>query len=88
VLCSAVKRGIATTIAMSFMHLHRQRPSTVFLLWLLTLGGCSTQAWYESAKISAENQCRQQPPSAIDACMAQVNKTRYDTYEKERATAK
>lgn len=60
----------------------------LMLLWVLTLTGCSTEAWFEGAKRSAENQCRQQPPGAIDECLARVNKSRYDTYEKERATVK
>ncbi len=70
------------------MPLHTRLPSTLLLLWVLTLTGCSTQAWYESAKSNAESQCRQQPPGAMDECMARVNKTRYDTYERERASAK
>ncbi|MBK9347216.1 MAG: hypothetical protein IPN06_12775 [Burkholderiales bacterium] len=54
------------------------------LATLCTLGACSTEAWYEGAKRSAENQCRQQPPGAVEECLARVNKSRYDTYEKER----
>lgn len=64
------------------------RLSVALLLGCLGLTGCSTEAWFEGAKRSAENQCRQQPPGAIDACMERVNKSRYDTYEKERASVK
>ncbi len=53
---------------------------------LATLTACSTEAWYEGAKRGAENQCRQQPPGAVDECLSRVNKSRYDTYEKERST--
>ena len=62
--------------------------AVLMLLWVLTLNGCSTDAWFEGAKPSAENQCRQQPPGAFEECMARVNKSRYDTYEKERAAVK
>lgn len=57
---------------------------STFLGLLVSLGGCSTEAWFEGAKRSAEHQCRQQPPGAQDECLARVNKSRYDQYEKER----
>lgn len=64
-------------------------PTAIFRAILLpclltTLTACSTEAWYEGAKRSAEHQCRQQPPGAVEECLARVNKSRYDTYEKER----
>lgn len=55
---------------------------------LVTLGACSTEAWYEGAKRSAEYQCRQQPVGAVDECLSRLNKTRYDQYEKHRSTEK
>ena len=53
---------------------------------LATISACSTEAWYEGAKRSAEQQCRQQPPNAVDECLGRVNQSRYDRYEKERTT--
>ncbi|MBK7004815.1 MAG: hypothetical protein IPH37_06405 [Burkholderiales bacterium] len=60
------------------------RRTTLIACLLATLCACTTEAWYEGAKRSAENQCRQQPPGAVEECLARVNKSRYDTYEKER----
>ena len=50
------------------------------------LGGCSTRAWYEGMKLSAENECQKQPPGAREDCLAKLNRKTYDAYEKERAT--
>jgi hypothetical protein len=50
--------------------------------------GCTTQAWYEGAKMGAENECAKQPPGAYEECRARVNKQKYDEYEKARAGAK
>lgn len=58
------------------------------VLGIFALGGCSTEAWFEGAKRSAEAQCRQQPPGAVQECLSRVNKTRYDQYEKERTGSK
>jgi hypothetical protein len=49
------------------------------------LGGCSTQAWYEGVKRSAEIECNKQPAGAIESCGSRVNKKTYDDYEKERS---
>lgn len=46
--------------------------------------GCTTQAWYAGMQRGAENDCRQQPGSAADECMARINKQRYPDYEKAR----
>jgi hypothetical protein len=50
----------------------------------LVLAGCSTRAWYEGARASAENECRRQPPGAYEDCMRRVNRQTYEDYEKER----
>ncbi|MDZ4074857.1 MAG: hypothetical protein U1E04_08930 [Hylemonella sp.] len=50
----------------------------------LLLAGCSTRAWYEGARASAENECRRQPPGAYEDCMRRVNRQTYEDYEKER----
>jgi hypothetical protein len=53
---------------------------------MLLLGGCTTQAWYEGMKISAESECNKQPPGAIAECVSRLNKKTYEEYEKERAS--
>lgn len=50
----------------------------------LLLAGCSTRAWYEGVRASAENECRRQPPGAYEDCMHRVNRQTYEDYEKER----
>ncbi len=54
------------------------------LLSSLLLAGCSTRAWYEGARASAESECRRQPPGAYEDCMRRVNRQTYEDYEKER----
>lgn len=51
---------------------------------LLLLAGCSTQAWYEGSKASAESECRKLPPGGYEDCMSRVNRKSYEDYEKER----
>lgn len=58
------------------------------VLVLLTTAGCTSQAWYESARVSAEAQCRRQPAGAYEACMARVNQKSYEDYHREREAAK
>ncbi len=57
-----------------------------FYLTITSLLGsaCTTEAWYEGVKRSAENNCRKQPSSAVDECLSRVNKQTYQEYEKER----
>ncbi len=64
----------------------RALAGTVALTALYALTACSTEAWYEGAKRSAEHQCRQQPPGAVEECLARLNQSRYDRYEKERTS--
>ncbi len=54
-------------------------------LFIVSIAGCTSQAWYEGAKMGAENNCRKQPPSEIDRCLDKLNKKTYDQYEKERS---
>lgn len=54
------------------------------LLVLLPLAGCTTRAWYESSKASAESECRKLPPGGYEDCMRRVNRQSYEDYEKER----
>jgi hypothetical protein len=56
----------------------------LLLLALSTLPGCTTRAWYEGARASAENECRKLPPGAYEDCMARVNRQRYEDYEQQR----
>ena len=46
--------------------------------------GCSTQAWYEAARLTAEGECARQAPGAYEKCRARVNQQRYDDYDKAR----
>lgn len=57
----------------------------VICLCMLVLPGCTAQAWYDGAKVGAANECRKQPPGAAEECLARLDKTKYDDYEKERA---
>jgi hypothetical protein len=52
------------------------------------LGGCTSREWYESANASARNECNRMQPGAREECLAKVNKTPYDDYEKERTRSK
>jgi hypothetical protein len=58
----------------------------IFLM--LVISSCTTQAWYESVKQGAENNCRKQPPSESERCLENLNKKTYDEYEKERTYQK
>jgi len=59
-----------------------------FIFLMVTISGCSTQAWYEGVKEVAKNDCRNQPPSEVERCMDNLNKKTYEEYEKERASQK
>ncbi len=54
----------------------------------LMLAGCTNQAWYEGLKLSAQNECRRQPPGELESCLARVNKMSYDEYERMRSGPK
>ncbi|MET7015900.1 hypothetical protein [Uliginosibacterium flavum] len=62
--------------------------TAVLFLFLMNLTGCTTEAWYEGSRQSAEARCRSQPPSEFDRCMAQVNRQPYEDYEKARKAPK
>ena len=51
---------------------------------LLTVSGCTTQAWYEGFKTGAQNECYKQPPGAVADCLSRLNKMTPEEYEKER----
>lgn len=51
---------------------------------MLAISSCTTQAWYESVKQGAENDCRKQPPSESERCLENLNKKTYEEYEKDR----
>ena len=46
--------------------------------------GCSMKAWYGAVKMSAENECRRQPPNETQACLARLNPLPYEEYERKR----
>ena len=54
------------------------------VLFAITMG-CTRQAWYEGAKMGAENNCRRQPASEAERCLENLNKKTYEEYEKERS---
>jgi hypothetical protein len=51
----------------------------------LSLSACTTAAWYQGMKISAENECRRRLSGDVERCLAQLNQKSYDDYEKERS---
>jgi len=57
-------------------------------LFTASLSGCTTQSWYEGAKLGAENSCRNQPQAESDRCLENLNKKSYEEYEKERSGKK
>lgn len=61
--------------------------STGVVLAATLLVGCTTQAWYESARVSAEQRCREQPPGAQEECFARLNQKTYEDYRRERDEA-
>lgn len=59
--------------------------ATLFaLLAAALLPACSSRAWYEGMRASAENECRKLPPGGYEDCMARVNHQSYEDYERER----
>lgn len=52
------------------------------------LCACTTEAWYEGSKRSAESECRKQPPGAVEDCLSRVNRQSYSDYERERSSAR
>lgn len=39
-------------------------------LFTIIITGCTTQSWYEGVKMGAENNCRKQPQSEVQGCLA------------------
>ncbi len=67
----------------------KQLIAFIFLtFFMLAVSGCTTQAWYESVKQGAENNCRKQPPSESERCQENLNKKSYEEYEKEHSYKK
>ena len=68
--------------------LRNARPAAAALLALAAgaalLTGCTSRAWYEGMRTSAENECRKLPSGAYDDCMGRINRQSYEDYEKER----
>lgn len=56
-----------------------------YFLLCLFMAGCTTQAWYESAKQKAESDCRNQTPSETERCLQSLNNKSYKDYAKERS---
>lgn len=49
----------------------------------IAVAGCSTEAWYESAKRNAELKCQGLPQAAYEDCMSRVNQKSYQEYKRE-----
>jgi hypothetical protein len=60
------------------------RAALIALLAATLLPACSSRAWYEGMRASAENECRKLPPGGYEDCMARVNRQSYEDYERER----
>ena len=69
-------------------HAVRPGPAVAGLLLAVFLVGCTTEAWYESARLSAEAQCQRQPAGAYEECMSRVSRKSYEDYRREREAAK
>jgi hypothetical protein len=54
----------------------------------LLASACSSQAWYEGARASAEAQCRAQPAGAYEECMSRLDQRSYEDYRREREAVK
>ncbi|MBK7474184.1 MAG: hypothetical protein IPO58_00270 [Betaproteobacteria bacterium] len=70
------------------MNIEQVIVSTLFATAMLAAAGCTTAAWYEGMKRSAENECRRQPADESERCLARLNKKTYEEYEKERTGQK
>ena len=66
------------------MKAARLRAVLIALLPVALLPACSSRAWYEGMRASAENECRKLPPGGYEDCMARVNRQSYEEYERER----
>lgn len=60
----------------------------LFSIVMIIMSGCTSQAWYEGVKESANNNCRNQPPSEVNRCLDKLNNKTYEEYEKERSGQK
>lgn len=67
------------------MRLKRGITVPALITILLALGACSSQAWYEGVRQSGEQECRKQPPGAVDDCLSRINRQGYDDYNKARS---
>jgi hypothetical protein len=70
------------------MKLQIPKVGLVIALSMCALVGCTSREWYESANATARNECNRMQPGAREECLAKVNKTPYDDYEKERTRNK
>lgn len=47
--------------------------------------GCTSAAWYESGKRSAELKCQGLPQAAYEECMSRAIQQSYDEYQRARS---
>ncbi len=69
----------------------REKQFIAYILYtflILAISSCTTQAWYESVKQGAANNCRNEPPSESERCLENLNKQSYQEYKKNRSNEK
>lgn len=67
----------------------RHGPLAVSLVLVaLASAGCTTRAWYEAARVHAQNECRRQPSGESESCLSRVNAMTYDDYDRQRSGRK
>ena len=53
------------------------------IIFTSCITGCSTKSWYEGGQISAEQNCHNQPLSAQEQCLKNINNKTYKEYKKD-----
>ena len=67
------------------MKSHRNTIMAILIFTVFAVAGCTTKTFYAATRAMAENDCRRQPPSETESCLARVNKMSYEEYERKRS---
>jgi hypothetical protein len=67
------------------MESQRATMLALLVFTVLAVAGCATKQFYAATRAMAENDCRRQPPSETESCLARVNKMSYEEYERKRS---
>jgi hypothetical protein len=70
------------------MKINKMFFKLAMVIVVTVLFGCTKKWLYEGVQQGAENNCRYQPPSAVESCLDRLNKRSYEDYEKERTGSK